>query len=106
VYKRKCNKPFTKRNSHQTTFYPDPAIRGSSNNTLLKQALCNDNLDKALDWLRHSAREQDNSDASLDSLRIKEVVELFPQGNAEQGRNNAEETVKKWGGCLFHTPKT
>ena len=119
VYKRKCNKPFTKSNSRQTAHYADPAVRGSSNNTLLKQALCDDNLDKALDWLRHSESHNQfgqrqvrkirsaedrilirvfsqvltpivqaatpkecthlaNRSASLDSLRIKEVIELFP----------------------------
>ncbi len=36
--------------------FPDPAVRDLSKNTLLKQALCDDNLDKALDWLRHCAR--------------------------------------------------
>ena len=57
-----CNNTFIKSGSRKIKHFAYPAFRDSSKNTLLKQALCDDNLDKALDWLRHSAREQDNSD--------------------------------------------
>lgn len=67
MYKRECNDMFTKNNNHNyehsTVHFAHPNFRDSSNNTLLKQTLCDDNnLDQALDWLRHSAREQDHSD--------------------------------------------
>jgi len=38
--------------------------------------------------------------ASLHSLGVKEVVELFPQGNAGESRNNALKTTKKVGGVF------